>query len=143
YEMRVLHVDGTTEIRSITVQVNQPNTLADSSWALTSLNGNQLLLPESNFTLQFVGESNANAGGGCNTFSGSYAVYFTGISIGPLAGTQVACDDDIDTQETVFIQALQSATTFSQNGDVLVLYGVGNVEVARFSALRAVPRPGG
>ena len=143
YEMRVLHVDGTTEIRSITVQVNQPNTLADSSWALTSLNGNQLLLPESNLTLQFVGESNANAGGGCNTFSGSYAVYFTGISIGPLAGTQVACDDDIDTQETVFIQALQSATTFSQNGDVLVLYGVGNVEVARFSALRAVPRPGG
>ena len=142
YEMRVLHVDGTTEIRSITIQVNQPNTLADTSWALTSLNGNQLLLPESNLTLQFVGEGNATAGGGCNTFSGSYAVYFTGISIGPLSGTRVACGDEIDAQENAYLQALQAATTFSQNDDVLVLYGVGNVEVARFSTLSAAPLPG-
>jgi heat shock protein HslJ len=142
YEMRVLHVDGTTEIRSITIQVNQPNTLADTSWALTSLNGNQLLLPESNLTLQFVGEGNATAGGGCNTFSGSYAVYFTGISIGPLSGTRVACGDEIDAQENAYLQALQAATTFSQNEDVLVLYGVGNVEVARFSTLSAAPLPG-
>jgi heat shock protein HslJ len=143
YEMRVLHIDGTTEIRSITIQVRQGNALAGTSWALTSLNVNQVLLPGSTLTLQFVDGSSANANGGCNNYSGTYAVYFSGISIGPLAGTKLSCGTEIDTQESVYIQALESATTFAVSGDVLVLYGAGNVEVARFSALRAVPLSGG
>ena len=47
YEMRVLHVDGSTEIRSITIRVNQSNPLADSSWVVTSLFVNQVPLPGS------------------------------------------------------------------------------------------------
>jgi heat shock protein HslJ len=37
YEMRVLHVDGSTEIRSITIKVDEPDPLANNSWQVTSL----------------------------------------------------------------------------------------------------------
>lgn len=70
-------------------------------------------------------------------------MHFSGISIGPLAGTRKACGEDLDAQESAYLQALESATTFSQSGDQLTLYAAGNIEVARFSALRAVPAVGG
>ncbi len=143
YEMRVQHIDGTTEIRSITVQVNQPNTLADTSWAVTSLNTNQLPVPGSTMTLQFVGDGTAAAYGGCNNSSGNYSAYFSGLSIGPLAGTRMSCGEAIDAQEIAYLQVLQAAATFSQSGDQLVLYAADGAEVTRFSVLRAAPLTGG
>ena len=143
YEMRVLHVDGSSEIRSITIQVNQPNTLADTSWNVISLYANQVPVPGSSMALQFIGDSDVAANGGCNTFNGGYSVHFSGISIGPLAGTRMSCGEDLDAQETAYLQALESATTFSQSGEQLILYAPGTVEVARFAALRAVPLSGG
>jgi heat shock protein HslJ len=143
YELRVQHVDGSTEIRSITIQVNQSNTLIDTSWFVTSLNVNQVPLPGSNLTLQFIGENSVSANGGCNTFSGGYAVSFSSISIGPLAGSRKSCGADLDTQESAYIQALESATMFTSSSNQLILYDPGNVEVARLSPLVAVPLNGG
>jgi heat shock protein HslJ len=139
YEMRVLHVDGSTEIRSITIEVNESNPLAGSSWQVITLFANQVPLPGSTLTLQFVDESSLAANGGCNTFSGLYGMYINGISIGPLAGTRISCGEELDIQETAYVQALESATTFSQSGDQLILYSPGNVEAARFARLQSVP----
>jgi len=135
----VLHVDGSTEIRSITIEVNEPNPLAGSSWQVITLFANQVPLPGSTLTLQFVDESSLAANGGCNTFSGLYGMYINGISIGPLAGTRISCGEELDIQETAYVQALESATTFSQSGDQLILYSPGNVEAARFARLQAIP----
>jgi heat shock protein HslJ len=142
YEMRVLHTDGSTEIRSITIQVNESNPLADTSWSVASLNLNQVPLADSSMTLNFIGASEAAANGGCNTYGGPYGVYINGISIGPLAGTRLSCGEDLDTQEAAYVQALETATTFTLLGDQLVLYAPGNVEVARFARLQAVPLTG-
>ena len=94
-------------------------------------------------TLQFIGQSNALANGGCNNYNGPYGVNFTGISIGPLAGTRMSCGEDLDAQEATYLQALQGATTFTLNGDQLILYGSGNTEIARLARLQAVPLTGG
>ena len=139
YEMRVLHVDGSTEIRSITIEVDEPNPLAGTSWQVITLLANQVPLPGSSMALQFVDESSMAADGGCNTLSGPYGIYINGISIGPLAGTRISCGEEVDAQESAYVQALESATTFSQSGDQLILYSPGNVEAARFARLQAIP----
>ena len=133
------HVDGTSEIRSITIQVNQPNCLIDTSWAVVTLNGSQVPLPKSTLSVLFAGESNVSVNGGCSNHSGGHAAHINSISIGLLAGAGISCGEELDTQETTFLQVLELAATFALSSDQLVLYGADNVEVMRLTALHALP----
>jgi len=46
---------------------------------------------------------------GCNQFSGTYGTNGNVVRIGQLATTRLACADDVMTQETAFLEALQGA----------------------------------
>ena len=46
---------------------------------------------------------------GCNQFSGTYGTNGNVVRIGQLATTRIACADDVMTQETAFLAALQGA----------------------------------
>lgn len=137
YQMRVQLVDGSVELRSITITVNQPNSLVNTSWQLATLNVNQLVVGGP-LTLTFLGDSSASVQGGCNTFNGPYSAFHSGISIGPLFGTKIACEEGLMAQEAAYLQALESATTFTNDGSTLVLFGAGG-ELARFTAIVATP----
>ena len=59
---------------------------------------------------------------GCNRILGSYSVDGAGIDVGPVATTQMACTmPGVLEQEVAFTAALESATTFVVEGDVLTL----------------------
>jgi heat shock protein HslJ len=109
--------------------------LSNTSWTVVSLNGLQLPLADTRLTLDFVG-GNVQGSAGCNTFRGPYSISGTAIEIGPLATTNVACDDQRNRQEATYLRALSEARNWRREGNVLILFNAGNVEVARFSLNR-------
>lgn len=82
-------------------------------------------------TLAFS-ESGVSGNGGCNQFNGDFTFDNNTLTIGPLVSTLRACLDDAATaQETQFLTALQTATTFDVDeatGQLLITYaGDGTV----------------
>ena len=133
YEMRVLLRDGTVQIQQITIQVMIPtNPLANTGWVVTSLYG-VAPLPNAVPNLFFDDSGRAAAFGGCNNFSGPYRVSAELVNIGPLSGTQMACAEDINTQEATYLNAIHSAVTFESTLDTLILRDGFGQEVARFT----------
>jgi heat shock protein HslJ len=131
--MRVLLRDGSVNTQQITIQVNIPgDPLANTGWILTALYGGSPL-PNAVPNLFFADNGTVSAFGGCNNFSGPYAVSVDLINIGPLAGTQMACDTAISNQEATYLNAIQSAVTFESTLDTLILRDGFGQEVARFT----------
>ena len=77
-------------------------------------------------------EGNASGFGGCNTFTGGYELDGDSISIGPLAGTLMACELQKMAVEGAYLPALEAADAWSIDGDELVLSS-GDEETLRFS----------
>ncbi|MDX1413682.1 MAG: META domain-containing protein [Candidatus Promineifilaceae bacterium] len=136
YEMRVQHTDGSLEFRSVTVQVNPSNNLANTSWTLSALYVNQIPAPGVIQTAYFGVTNDISVNGGCNSYGGTYTVSGSSITIGPLAGTLISCGESVDSQEQAYLSALEAARTFAINGSQLLLYDGGGNEVARFNFAR-------
>jgi heat shock protein HslJ len=68
-----------------------------------------------------AGEVTGSAG--CNTFTGTYETDGTALSIGPLASTQMFCEDPLGTmdQEVAYLALLGGAQSFGVSGDTLEL----------------------
>ena len=78
-------------------------------------------------------EGNASGFGGCNTFTGGYELDGDSISIGPLAGTLMACEVQKMAVEGAYLPALEAADAWSIDGDELVISS-GGEETLRFSS---------
>jgi heat shock protein HslJ len=77
-------------------------------------------------------EELASGFGGCNTFRGPYELDGDSISIGPLAGTLMACEEPKMTAEAAYLPALEAADSWAIEDGELVLSGDGNASL-RFS----------
>lgn len=135
YEMKVQKTDGSFETRQVTIAVNPGNPLGNTNWALTSMNGNQVPIPGSNITAFFANGGQLSGFGGCNNFNGSYSVGGNVLSISALTSGRLACGPELDGQEQAFLAALQSAQTFTINGNQLIIFGGGGQEVLRFNRI--------
>ena len=84
--------------------------------AITSVVGDATL------TADFADDGTLSGNAGCNNYNGPYEIDGDSISIGPLAGTKMACtSEELTTQETDYLAALELATSFSVTGDRLDL----------------------
>ncbi|NTU79005.1 MAG: META domain-containing protein [Chloroflexales bacterium] len=121
-------------VRSLPTPTPLPDAgaLANTTWTLISLSGNQPLA-DTRPTLLFEGGT-ALGSTGCNTFRGPYRVSGATIAIGPLASTLVLCDDAISQQEATYLRALQEAAAWRIEGATLTLLNASGAEVARFTA---------
>ncbi len=109
----------------------------EQSWTVTSYytgNAVQSVAVGSTLTATFkAGQVTGDAG--CNTFSGPYVVTGAKIKIGPLASTRRAClSDEVATQETHYLAALELATTFRVTGARLELFRADGGLAATFDA---------
>ena len=77
-------------------------------------------------------EGNASGFGGCNNFMGGYELDGDSISIGPLAGTLMACEEPKMAAETAYLPALEAADSWAVEDGELVLSS-GGEETLRFS----------
>jgi heat shock protein HslJ len=110
----------------------------ERSWTVTSYytgNAVQSVAVGSTLTATFD-DGRITGDAGCNTFNGPYVVTLTKIRIGPLASTRRACpSEEVATQETHYLAALELATTFRVTGARLELFRADGGLAATFDAL--------
>jgi heat shock protein HslJ len=97
--------------------------LAGTSWDVVSYNnGNEAVVSvveETELTAVFEADQ-VSGSAGCNSYFGSYSADEGAIEIGPLAATRRTCaGEGVAEQEAEFLAALESAATYSINGDRL------------------------
>jgi len=91
--------------------------LPGSSWSVTAYNnGKQAVVGPvegSELTLEFGTDGSVSGNSGVNTFSGTFESTGDTVSITGLASTKMAGEPELMEQETAYLKALQSATTWS------------------------------
>lgn len=102
----------------------QSQDLADTTWNITAYNDGVSavvsFLEGAEANLTFADDGTISGTGGCNRVLGSYTAGDGTISFGTLASTQMVCGaDGVMDQEAAVIAALESAATFSIEGDML------------------------
>ncbi len=92
-----------------------PPRLEGVRWEVTGYNnGRQAVvgpMAGSRLTLEFE-DGEVSGDSGCNRFHGPFTVAGNALTIGPLATTRMACDDESTLQEQQFLAALASAATW-------------------------------
>jgi putative lipoprotein len=90
--------------------------LPGTSWVLVDLDGTAPV-GETAPTIAFDDQGSVTGTGGCNTFNGDVTIDGSDLSFGPLASTQMACEEDISNQEAAFFTALQDVTSYTVDND--------------------------
>ena len=93
-----------------------PTAVADPTGVLVPV------LPDSNLGLDFQGDGHVSGSTGCNGLYGLYQVAGASIHLGPLGTTRIACPtDELAAQEANYLAALDAATSWTLDGQSLVL----------------------
>ncbi len=100
--------------------------LAGTSWTATGVNnGKQAVVSQAGvetITIQFGADGNVSGVSACNNYAGSFTeTPPDGLTFGPLAGTQKACDDATNQLEQEYLAALANVTTYQIDGSQLTL----------------------
>lgn len=104
-------------------------TLEDQEWVLRKLSPNESAAAEPAVTLVFKGGT-VSGSSGCNRYSGPVrpGESATGLAIGPLASTRMACPPNVMKLEQRYADALQKANSWGfQAGRLVINYGGGQV----------------
>lgn len=98
---------------------NDASPLEGTTWTLTSADGTDAVAEATaNLTLT---DGQASGSGGCNSFNGSYTLDGDQLSFGPLASTQMACEEPVMAQEATVFSVLGAAESYSIDGDQLTI----------------------
>lgn len=96
----------------------------DRVWTLKTLNGVPFAVPA---TLSFPKAGEISGSGPCNSYFGALAGPYPAFTAGPIGSTRRACPEL--TAETLFFEALQTATTATVIDETLVLSNPSNLEM--------------
>lgn len=105
-----------------TFVVEPAQTLAGSSWDVTSINnGNQAvvsLIIGTELTANFGEDGTLSGSAGCNNYTTTFTADDQNITIGPAASTRMFCEapEGVMEQEAQYLAALSTAVTYSING---------------------------
>lgn len=121
---------------SLAMETNQPTaSLPSSAWQVTTFAG-QTPLADHPITFEFDNEGSISGDASCNRFGGSCSIDGNTIKIGPLRSTRRACEPEIMQQEHKFLALLGAVTTWSADGNELVLTAPdGEINARRTGAL--------
>ena len=104
------------------------------SWTVTSYYSGDAIRSvagDATLTADFADDGTLSGNAGCNNYNGPYEIDGDTISIGPLAGTKMACtSEELSKQEADFLAALELATSFLVTGDRLDLLRDGGTIAA-------------
>jgi heat shock protein HslJ len=136
--LRLLDVDGT-----VTLAFEAGPTTVAGSWIVTSIGDGEgavsSLSPGSQLTAVFATDGTVSGSSGCNEYRGTYVVSGNTIAIDALISTKRACiSGGLGDQESAFIGALRSATSFTLNGSLQLLAANGALLVS-FSPAAGLP----
>jgi len=115
---------------------NGPDVLDNGEWILKTMgdqNNPQNVLDGTQITLALIKNEDGSGfslrgSAGCNSYFGSFDMTDDGITVGPIASTEMWCgNEDVMGQEFQFLQALGNVQGYRINGDSLELSYDGGV----------------
>lgn len=107
--------------------------LTGISWRPITL-GNETIPEDSGIFVSFAVDGGIKGRGGCNNFFGSLEQAESGVQVGPLGTTRMACPEPIMSRETAFLEALQKTRGFQVNNDSMRLLDDEGSVLAEFVA---------
>jgi heat shock protein HslJ len=109
--------------------------LLSGAWVVTSFHKGDAIVSVATgsvVTAVFT-DTTVSGNGGCNSYSGPVVVNGTTIKIGPVAGTAMACNPEIDAQEQAYLAALDEAATYAATTSSLDLFRADGGYAATFT----------
>ncbi len=97
--------------------------------------GDEAIPEDSGIFVSFEVDGGIKGSGGCNNFFGSLVQTESGIEIGPLGATRMACPQAIMSREMAFLEALQKTRGFQANNDSMRLLDDEGSVLAEFVAV--------
>lgn len=94
--------------------------------------GEEAIPKDSGMHIQFEVDGSITGHGGCNGFFGSLEQTESGIGVGPLGATRMACAETIMNREMSFLDAVQKTASFDKAGDKMKLLDVESRILAEF-----------
>jgi heat shock protein HslJ len=116
----------------ITCATAHPPALAGSEWRPTRI-GKLTIPARTTLFVRFRSNGEITGFGGCNDFSGEYAVADRSMKITILPITRTQCGDAIAALEVAFLETLRSATAFQRLQVMLTLFDHNSREIAYFA----------
>jgi heat shock protein HslJ len=102
---------------------NQPD-LADTKWALVTLNGTPMDPRARAITIEFDANGQVSGSAGCNSYGGIYMVSNGSITLSQLVSTLMACQDEtVMANESAYLQVLNGIASYQVHGNALTLSG--------------------
>ncbi len=127
-------------IAFVTMQGKQLGQLGSSGAEITGIKwravsvGEEAIPANSGIYIQFEVDGSIKGHAGCNGFFGSLEQRDSGVGIGPLGATRMACPDPIMSRELTFIDAVQKMASFQSTSDTLSLLDEENDVLVEFVA---------
>lgn len=97
--------------------------ISGSQWQVDAIDGTAVIAGEP-LSITINDEGHISGAAGCNRYMGKLAINGEGnLTIGPLASTNMACDEALMLQELAFLRSLDAVQRFSfaENGDLLLI----------------------
>jgi heat shock protein HslJ len=116
---------------------NADTPITGTDWRPVSV-GEQIVTDDARLHLRFEVDGKLNGNGGCNSFFGTYTLTETGIDIGALGATRMACPEPQMVLEAKFFLALEKAEKIESRANRLVLLDNAGVELVVFEEAAAV-----
>jgi heat shock protein HslJ len=131
--------DGATDLEN-TDEMSE-NGLTGVRWGLVSYQnaaGETVdALPDHEATAEFGADGRMGGQGSCNNYFASYTVDGNNLTISQAGSTMMACEPaEVMQQEADFLAALQSAATFTRDGDTLQIANADGETVLTFEAIQ-------
>ncbi len=97
----------------------------EGEWLVTGYNnGKEAVvgpIAGTELTATFTPDGQVSGSAGCNNYNGPYKLDGTSLTVGPLATTMKACEQEVMDQEMQFLTALQTPTTVEPSGATVTL----------------------
>lgn len=103
-------------------------------WRPVSI-GNLVVPKDSELHIRFEVDGSVKGHGGCNGFFGSLQQTDSGVQVGPLGSTRMACPEEIMDRETAFLDAVQRTRGFATGGGELSLLDEDGLVLATLTTL--------
>jgi heat shock protein HslJ len=128
-----------------TTDAEAPVALEGTQWTLVSYVNSQgetvYVLPGTEITTKSTADQIAG-GAGCNNYFASYQVEGNNLTIGQIGSTVMACEPEVNEQETQYLAALKSVASYQVADDQLQMMNVDGETVLTFSVLEPTPLTG-
>jgi heat shock protein HslJ len=107
---------------------NTDSGLEGVTWTLVSYGSPDaptVVIVEAPITATFS-ENGISGSAGCNTYSGPFQFANDTLTVGPIVSTEIACAEAVNAQETAYLNALVTASTFQiTDGQLQIFYDGG------------------